>query len=382
MAKENWGAYIHIPFCVQKCRYCDFTSYRAEPSFWEQYIESLALEIALQSQVLSFHGVDTIFFGGGTPSLLGPERLEKILKAFKENFAVTKDAEITLEVNPETVCKADWQAYRQAGFTRASIGVQSLQAKELAACGRIHRAEQARLAVYEAAEAGFTHLNVDLMYGLPEQSLKSLQETLLEVASWPIDHLSIYGLQIEAGTPFFQMERDGELALPSPIEEEAMYDWLQEFLPVQGFGRYEISNFARPGGECRHNLKYWRYQPYLGFGAAACGFDGEKRYNHPEGLEEYFEWLEKFVRGEGESDCLELLSPEERQGEFCFMGLRTTEGISPREFEKRFGFPLEKKAGKGLEKGKEKGWLKCEAGRIVPTPEGLRFNNLLAELFL
>lgn len=382
MRKEKLGIYVHIPFCLQKCKYCDFTSYSTDESQWDRYIQKLALEIEFRSQFLLYKEVDTIFFGGGTPSLLGPDRLAVILQKIRECFVVDPEAEITLEVNPETVDLADWQGYQAAGFTRASIGVQSLNDQELLECGRIHSADEARKAVQEAREAGFIHLNVDLMYGLPGQSLSSFQGTLKEVASWPVDHLSVYGLQIEEGTPFYKLEEQGLLSLPEPGEEGEMYDWLQEFLPNEGFDRYEISNFCRSGGECRHNLKYWRYQPYLGFGVSACGFDGEQRQTNPDSLRDYFEWIESFDSEKLITSTIEELSLEIRQAEFCFMGLRTKEGISSTEFLLRFGTSIEEKYGKNIGIAIDKGWLEKSGDRYIPTPLGFKFNNLLGELFL
>ena len=377
---QGLGIYLHIPFCRQKCGYCDFASGPASEKDWDHYLTNLATEIKLRGSFLHHPQISTVFFGGGTPSLMGPERLNYLLNLIQENFTVDPHSEVTFEVNPETVDLADWKKYRQGGFNRASIGIQSLIDQELATCGRIHDADQARKAVAEASQAGFSRLSVDLMYGLPLQTLSSFEATLKEAISFPIDHISVYGLRIEEGTPFDWLHSQGQLSVPDEAVEDAMYDFIQDFLPTHGFSRYEISNVARLGGESQHNLKYWRYQPYLGLGAGACGFDGSCRINHPEDLAEYAKAISQLSQKDFLPDeCPPLL---ERQAEFCFMGLRTLEGISRVEFQKRFGVSLENAHGKSLQKGMEQGWLKFDGERVYPTLEGLRFNNQLGMLFL
>ena len=250
---QGFGIYLHIPFCRQKCGYCDFASGPASEKDWDHYLTNLATEIKLRGSFLHRPKIGTVFFGGGTPSLMGPERLNYLLSLIQENFALDSQSEVTFEVNPETVDLADWQKYRQGGFNRASIGIQSLIDQELAACGRIHDADQARKAVKDASQAGFSRLSVDLMYGLPMQTFNSFQATLKEAIAFPIDHLSVYGLRIEEGTPFERLHSQGQLLVPDEAAEDAMYDFIQDFLPTHGFSRYEISNFARLGGESQHN---------------------------------------------------------------------------------------------------------------------------------
>lgn len=384
MEKTPMGIYIHIPFCRQKCGYCDFASYVADSSVWDAYIEKLISEIRFRSQFLSLQEkqIDTIFFGGGTPTLLGPKRLGLILSEIQNQFCLDSFPEITLEANPETVQLKEWQEYKQRGWTRASIGVQSFNDTELKACGRIHNSNQAKKAIVEAKAAGFNHINLDLIYGLPQQTLYSFQETMKKVLNLPIDHLSVYGLQLEEGTAFYEMERKGNLPLPEPEEEEAMYDWLQSFLFKEKWERYEVSNFSRPGGQCRHNLKYWQYRPYLGFGAGACGFDGQGRLENQETIEEYFIQVDSWIKEKSKPVNTEKLSDSQRQAEFCFMGLRTKEGLSAGRFQKLFGESLENIYLEALEQAIAAGWIQEAQGRYFPTEKGFRFNNLLGELFL
>lgn len=384
MNTQKMGIYVHIPFCRSKCGYCDFASYVADSSVWDRYIEKLASEIEFRSQFLSEEEkrADTIFFGGGTPTLLGPKRLGKILATIKKYFAIDLSSEISLEANPETVSLEEWQEYRHCGWNRASIGVQSFNDGELKRCGRIHNSAQAEKAIREASAVGFSHVNLDIIYGLPEQTLGSFQETLKKAMELPIDHLSVYGLQLEEGTAFYELERKGLLPLPSSEMEEAMYDWLHSFLVVNRWQRYEVSNFSQSEGQCRHNLKYWRYQPYLGFGAGACGFDGQGRLENPETIEAYFSQVDSWIKEKRKPMNTELLSDSQRQAEFCFMGLRTQEGISDERFEKLFGDSLEKTYPEALNKALDAGWIQRNQGRYFPTAEGFRYNNLLGELFL
>lgn len=380
--QTKWGVYLHIPFCLQKCHYCDFISYTSSAEMWDQYTEMIRKEIKIRGSLLSYKNVDSIFFGGGTPSLLGPERLGSILEEIRREFTLDAVTEVSFEVNPETVSKEDWGIFKEKGFTRASIGIQSLQDQELINCGRVHNGLQGRNAVNHALAAGFEHVNVDLMYGLPGQTYSSLRETLHEVCKWEIDHLSIYGLQIEEETLFGSLAAEGKLSLPVTEEEEAMYDWIQNYLPQQGFQRYEISNFARSNGECKQNLKYWNYEPYLGFGAAACGFDGKGRLNHSGDLKEYFEWVSHLEVSQKLPENSEALSLKELQGEYCFMNFRKKTGLSLRAFSKRFGVDFESLYPEAIVEGTTKGWIRKEGDCYVVTEEGFRFNNLLGQLFL
>ena len=375
------GIYIHIPFCRQKCHYCDFSSYVLDEDIWDKYIESLLYEISIRGEKLGLLKVDTIFFGGGTPSLMGPERLKRVLDRLRKYFVIEEKAEITFEANPETVNLDEWQYYRKIGFNRVSIGVQSLRDNELKACGRIHSGERAIEAVVGAQDAGFERINMDLMFGIPEQTFESLKRTVDKALTLPIEHLSIYGLQLEEGTQFSRWEKQGKLILPSEEIVAQMYDWLLEYLPSKGFERYEISNFAKSGGESRHNLKYWHYQPYVGFGSGACGFDGEKRQVNPEVVDEYIGWVER-LRNDFQNINYEKLTSNQKMAEFCFMGLRTTEGILIKEFYDYFGVSLMEIYRESIEKALREEWIQVTQNRIRPTPLGLKWNNRLGELFL
>ena len=253
MPQNALGIYVHIPFCRAKCSYCAFVSQVCDRSVQQSYVAALCREIAAAGGDFSVPA-DTVFFGGGTPTLLPTSDLAQILQALRAKFSLAENAEISLEANPGTVDFDSLKGLRQAGFNRLSLGVQSFDDQVLRGIGRIHRAEEAAQAVGMARSAGFENISMDLMFGLPRQSMDSWRDTLARAVSLEPDHISAYGLKLEEETPLAALVAAGQVTLPAEREEEAMYDWLNEFLPQQGFSRYEISNYARPGRECRHNL--------------------------------------------------------------------------------------------------------------------------------
>lgn len=290
--KKNFGIYIHIPFCRQKCFYCDFTSFRADQldkKIYQHYTDALCQEMALYQELFPDICIDTIYFGGGTPSIMPQEFIQRILTQLQQLFFVKEDAEITLEANPGTVSMQKLTVYKQTGINRLSIGVQAVQDELLQRIGRIHTIEMAEQAVREAHDAGFKNISVDLIYALPGQTLPMLKESIAWALAQSIQHISLYGLQIEDGTVFGRLYDAGKLTLPDEDTAEAMYDFLVNTLPEHGYRRYEISNFALPGCESRHNLRYWHDMPYLGFGAAAHGYYGRTRTQNPADLKTYLE---------------------------------------------------------------------------------------------
>lgn len=362
------GLYVHIPFCVRKCSYCDFLSAPAPLHRQAEYVRCLKREIA------AFRGcerqADTIFFGGGTPSLLPAEWLEELLGELRRAFLVEPDAEITVECNPETVDEEKLSALKRAGVSRISFGLQSASDTELKLLGRIHSYGRF-LEAYRAAErVGFANINIDLMSAIPGQTEASWEETLFRVISLRPAHISAYSLIIEEGTPFF--DRQDELALPDEDEERRMYYRTEELLLQAGYKRYEISNYAKPFCECRHNLKYWTGGEYLGFGLGAASFSGGARYHNPSDMEEYCASCGDLAALKREE---ELLTRDQQMEEFCFLGLRLMEGISLEEFLHRFGVPMESVYGKVLEKFLGLGLLMKNGDRVALTARGIDVSN-------
>lgn len=334
MQPEKIGVYVHIPFCLAKCSYCAFVSQAGAGNLHSRYVAALCREITAAGGDFSVRDADTVFFGGGTPTSLVTTQLISVLQALRNSIRLTADAEISVEANPGTVDPKSLTQMRKAGFNRISIGVQSFDDRVLTAVGRIHRSNDAKKSIREARRAGFENVSIDLMYGLPEQTLTSWIETLEMAVSLRPDHISAYGLKLEKGTPLEAAVSAGHSALPPEEEEEAMYDALNTFLPQQGFSRYEISNYAHEGSECRHNLKYWKFRPYRGFGVAAHSFNGIDRFSNTENINCYAERIEA---GESPEDFRETPDKATRIGEYVFLALRLTEGLSLEEFRHKFG---------------------------------------------
>ena len=378
MPPNALGLYVHIPFCRAKCSYCAFVSQVCDPSVQHSYVAALCREITAAGGDFSVP-VDTVFFGGGTPTLLPAADLARILQAIRETFSLADDAEISLEANPGTVDVAGLKALRQAGFNRLSLGVQSFDDQVLRGIGRIHRAAEAVQAVGMARSAGFENISMDLMFGLPRQSVNSWRETLARTVSLAPDHISAYGLKLEEETPLAARVASGQVALPAEGDEEAMYDWLNEFLPQQGLARYEISNYARPGRECRHNLKYWRYRPYRGFGVAAHSFDGMARFANTEELSRY---IARMTAGESAEEFRETLADPDRMAEYVFLALRTTAGLSASDFDVRFRRDFAEYYAVAIAELKKSGMLTNEKEQWRLTEKGLKLSNQAFVKFL
>ena len=378
MPQSALGIYVHIPFCRAKCSYCAFVSQVCDPSVQHSYVAALCREITAAGGDFSVPA-DTVFFGGGTPTLLPATDLARILQALRTTFSLTDDAEISLEANPGTVDADSLKALRQAGFNRLSLGVQSFDDQVLRGIGRIHQAAEAVQAVGLARSAGFENISMDLMFGLPRQSVDSWRETLARAVSLEPDHISAYGLKLEEQTPLALLVASGQAALPAEREEEAMYDWLNEFLPQQGFSRYEISNYARPGRECRHNLKYWRTLPYRGFGVAAHSFDGMARFANTEELARY---IARMAAGESAEEFRETLADPDRMAEYVFLALRTTAGLSAPDFEVRFQRSFADYYAVAIAELKKSGLLTNEKEQWRLTEKGLKLSNQAFVKFL
>ena len=377
--KKQWeqvqGIYIHIPFCMQKCLYCDFASFAGKNDLMHQYAVALANEIRRRAAEMPVSERATLYFGGGTPSLLPIDDLKIIINALKETELWREPAEVTMEMNPGTVDFAKLCQYREMGIDRVSFGVQSLNDEELKIIGRLHTASEALMAIEQASKAGFERISADLIFGLPTQTLATFKDTLSIIVDSAISHLSVYGLTVEEGTPLAAKLANGSLILPSEEEAEMMYDHTIRYLEEHELHRYEISNFARTGQESLHNLVYWRYLPYYGFGSAACSYDGKQRMSNAADIESYIR---------GAAPTIEQLPARTSLAEFMFLGLRTTEGINLSIAKERFGVEVMSMFGQEIEKYINREMLSFDSAEnnLKLTKLGMKFGNEIFELFL
>ena len=378
--KKELELYLHIPFCVSKCKYCDFLS---APSGEEQrqiYVERLCRRIRYWSDVIHNYGYEivSIFVGGGTPSILTEAQITQVFEAVHESFPIREDAEITLEMNPGTDVKDKLPVYRELGINRLSMGLQSADNEELKCLGRIHTYEDFRQVYQWAREAGFTNINVDLMSAIPGQTLESYEDTLRKVADLEPEHISAYSLIIEEGTPLYERYGEGRHAeeLPDEDIERQMYVRTGEILEDYGYHRYEISNYAKDGYECRHNLGYWDRKEYLGLGAGASSLMDHIRWKEPDhigpstGL--VLEEREDFTR----------LRRKDEMEEFMFLGLRKINGVSEYDFYKSFRVSMDEIYKESIENLIKEGLLVREEDRIRLTDRGIDLSNYALSQFL
>jgi len=370
------GVYVHIPYCVRKCAYCDFCSVPRDDTAGE-YPDALCREIELSRDRLPYEGpVPSVFFGGGTPTALPAEDLIRILETVRRTYEVRSDAEITLECNPGTAGYADFLKLRAAGFNRLSLGLQSANDGLLKAVGRIHTYDQFLTAYRAARDAGFQNINVDLMHGLPGQRSADYLDTLRKVCDLGPEHISAYALILEEGTPLFRQVRAGEIQLPDEDAVADMEDAGMAYLKERGYERYEVSNFARPGFACRHNLIYWNDEPYLGFGAAAHSSakgEGEwLRWSNTESIPEYFR---KLSRGRLPTAETLRISKGEEMFEVVMLGLRKVAGVPRRDFLKRFGVTLEQAFPDAWLNVQSNGWWAEDPARYALTEQGMDHLN-------
>lgn len=372
--------YVHIPFCVKKCAYCDFLSFPGTERTKEEYVAALLNEIKYRKNTEvtakgldSLFAVTSVFFGGGTPTVLRPELLCEVLRTLREEFIFSEDAEITFECNPATASFEDLMRLRSEGFNRISIGLQSAVDEELKRIGRIH--DHAKfLETYEnAVKAGFENINVDIITALPEQKKEDVKKTLDSVLSLsPVPgHISAYSLILEPGTEFEKMDEAGLLFLPDEDSEREFHWMVIDTLERAGYRQYELSNLALPGYECRHNIGYWTGKQYLGFGLGASSYFGKARYAVTRSMKEYMDFFgSKNRTGEIPLSECEKLTGSDEMSEFMILGLRMTEGIEVREFFNRFSRDVFDVYKEPLDKHITEGLLECENGRIRFTKRG------------
>ncbi len=364
------GIYIHIPFCAKKCRYCDFASYEGMLGLSGEYIKALGEEMRLYRG----EAADTVFIGGGTPTMLSAGEISRLLELTAANFRLSSDPEITSEANPGTLDDEKLRALYTGGANRLSIGVQSFDNGELKALGRIHDADTAVREI-TAAQRYFDNINVDLMTAIPRQTEKTLLKSLETAASLGVKHISCYSLIIEEGTPLYDDFKAGAVRLPEEEEDRKMYEMTRDFLRSYGYERYEISNYALSGFECRHNLKYWDCGEYIGIGAAAHSYFEGARYSNTRDVREY-------IRGGGRGLERTVLTADDKMGEFMILGLRRTDGISETEFFRRFGKSFEAEYGAVAGKYISGGFMERKDGRVFLTDKGTDVSNYIMCDFL
>lgn len=373
--------YLHIPFCIRKCKYCDFLSGAYSPKVQKDYVQALKQEIRVRCQTLRGKKVGSLFLGGGTPSVLSADLIGELIEECRKALEFLPEAEITMECNPGTADLRKLRGYREAGVNRLSIGLQSPDEKMLQLLGRIHTWQQFLDTYKWAREAGFQNISVDLMSGLPGQTKANWEQTLLKILSLDPqpEHLSAYSLIVEEGTTFYDWETQGKftgtLALPSEDEDREMYHLTGKILEDAGYQQYEISNYAAPGFACRHNCGYWLRREYLGLGLGAASLIGDVRYSNERDLDKY---LADPLAGREE----EVLTREDRMAEFMFLGLRMTEGVSCRRFEEAFGKEMYEVYGEIIQKNVRDDLLTETEEGIALTQKGLDISNYVMAQFL
>ena len=381
----SFSLYVHIPWCHSKCPYCDFNSYAASAWPEDAYVNALTRELTHRAQESPYKGdlVRTIFFGGGTPSLFRPESIGRVIETAHRLFGIEPNAEVTLEANPGTVDEAKLAGMRAAGVNRISFGAQSFNDATLAFLGRIHRAEDTRVAARLAHRAGFEHLNLDLIFAVPGQTMRDVMTDIGEAAALDPDHISAYNLTFEEGTAFFADLRRGAIRQTSSDEQANMYAAVREELPRRGYAMYEISNYARPGCESRHNLTYWRDETWLGIGAGAHSFareaSGGRRWWNERNPLRYLEQVSAAQTAEVGSERLDVA---QAMGEFVFLNLRLRSGFALEDFRSRFGRTFDDVFGDRAQAMFEGGLLHAEAGRIRLTDRGIELADSVFAQFV
>ena len=376
---ESIGLYIHIPFCRQKCLYCDFPSWAGKEGQMQAYVDALTAEIQAQGKRYANREVISVFFGGGTPTALEIPMLAQLMRAVSESFRGAADAEITTEANPGTLSFEMAAALKKMGFNRLSMGVQAWQNSILRSLGRIHTIEEFLENYHAVRQAGFENVNVDLMFALPGQTMAEWQETLRHIVALKPEHISAYSLILEEGTPFCESYREGELHPVSEETDREMYHWAVDYLAEQGYRQYEISNFARAGRQSRHNCIYWRAEEYLGLGLGAHSYmDGVRFHNGYD--------LQAYISAEGNPlrlrEDAERLTEADALAEFMFLGLRLTEGVSFARFRQRFGKEMDAVYGRELRELTELGLLVREKDGVRLSRRGVDVSNFVFERFL
>ncbi len=368
--------YIHIPFCKQKCFYCDFKSYSGKEKYMESYIDALNEEIREKSMG---YKIKTIFIGGGTPSYLNEELLKRLLINIKNNLNIAKDCEFTMECNPGTLNKEKLKIMKDNNVNRLSIGLQSIHNNLLKKIGRIHTYEQFKENYYMAKEIGFENINIDIMFGLPNMTVPMWRETLLEMVKLNPEHISAYSLIIEENTCFYKLYNDNKLTIPKEEEEREMYHITKDVLKEYGYNQYEISNYAKKSRQCSHNIVYWKCEEYIGTGVSASSFVNNKRITNIDDISFY---INRIKNHESVSKEIYENSPEDSMEEFMFMGLRMIEGVDINRFNEKFKKNIYDVYGKEIKKHINNELLVSSQGKLYLTPKGIELSNYVMSDFI
>lgn len=390
MEVKEIGLYIHIPFCRQKCYYCDFVSFANRDDMIERYVNCLKQEIiqyAQENKVMADHGLEpkyilkTIYIGGGTPSAISERYIVEILETVKENFEIKDDAEITIEVNPGTATKEKLETYKEFGINRLSIGLQAVQDDILKKIGRIHTYQDFLDTYNYARDVGFSNINVDLMIDLPDQTLDNVKESVKEIIRLKPEHISVYSLILEKNTRMYEMIASKMVEIAPDDIERQMYWYVKKTLEKHNYMQYEISNFAKQDFESRHNMDCWNQNEYIGVGTAACSYIEDKRYSNVEALDEYITNIEN---KEPNKNLIleEVLKLEDKMNEYMMLGLRKIDGIDIQTFENKFHVNPIMKYCKILEKLNHEGLIEINANTIKLTNKGIDLANLVWEEFI
>lgn len=387
MNKLKAEIYIHIPFCVKKCDYCDFLSAPSDENTMKQYIEALKKEVSMSKGMLASFTIDTVFLGGGTPSILSADMIAAIIETVRQNADLCDDAEITVECNPGTLTYEKLCTYQKAGVNRLSIGLQSAQDDELKSIGRIHTWQQFVDNYNLARKAGFHNINIDIMSALPGQTIDSYKETLEKITALNPEHISAYSLIVEEGTKMYdrvqEAERNGKSILPDEDVEREMYYLTKRFLENKGYYRYEISNYAKKGFACEHNIGYWKRKNYFGFGIGAASLVEDVRYSNTSDIHHYMRELSSGKSMEEIRVNVTELSNQDKKEEFMFLGLRMMEGISKTTFREQFHQSYDSLYGEITKKLTKQGLLIETEDRVRLTERGIDISNsVLAEFLL
>ena len=371
---KELGLYIHIPFCKQKCSYCDFISYSNKNNLVEKYIDALKQEIKEKAKKLNEYEITTIYIGGGTPSYIESKYIVEVLETIKQNYKISKNAEITIEVNPGTATEEKLQEYIKTGINRISLGLQSCNDILLNLIGRIHSYEEFLNTYKIARKVGFKNINVDLMIGLPNQNLEDVKDSLEKIIGLNPEHISIYSLIVEEETPIERKIEKGEIKLPNEELERKEYWKVKKTLEKFGYKHYEISNFAKQGHESKHNVNCWEQKEYIGFGLAAHSYINKKRFSNVEKIEEYIEKKEPIIH--------EIQDIENQKKEYMLLGLRKINGIKISDFKNKFGCNPIMEFKDELNKLVEKGLLEIDLDEIRLTKKGIDLANIVWEKFI
>lgn len=374
---KELGIYIHIPFCIKKCGYCDFYSVKWDEESENIYIHSAINEIKSYYELSSKYVVDSIYMGGGTPSIINPKNLEKIISAIRSIFTVEENSEISMEANPNSLSE-NLKIYGEIGINRLSIGIQSLNDNILKRIGRIHNSKEALQAIDSAISFGFENINADVMFNIPEQTVDDINDTISQLITKKIRHISFYSLKLEEGTPMYSLKKDKKIVMPEEDLEREMYYAGRNVMEKHGLMQYEISNFAVKGYECRHNLKYWKQEEYIGIGPSAHSFLGNVRFSNPSELTEY---ITSGENGVFERNTLEEMDENDIKFEYIMLRLRLTEGLKFADFKNKFSIDFKEAYKEQIKHLTENNLIESDDDAIRLTKRGMDLSNYVFSQF-